>query len=853
MSARRRALLVAADEFTDPDLDGLRSPQSDVSAMKEVLADPARGDFEIAGTLVNQASHVVSERIERFFADAAGTELLLLYISCHGLTRGGQSLHFAMPDTHLDALISTSVKASDIKAMMRSSPARGIAIVLDCCHAGLFGRDADMKGIETEAHVDDLQDEGRGHVVLAASNEIEYAHDGQRTHDLETPTCSKFTEAIVEGIRSGEADMDRRGTIDAAELHEWNCAWVRRTTQEHAPEKFGELPTGLWIAKSTASPLSPDLRARIAHPSSKVREEAVALLRALRLDGEPRAREAAGEALEELTRDRSERVGDAAREALGRRPRRPRRAAGPAPEPPEVISLIQRGERYRHSRRYSDALGAYDRVLERSPDNRDALVGRGEALLRLRRPPDALASLDRAIELDSDHVSARIVRAEARAREGRVEDALEDVEVALSLHPDSAEALAVRGEIAARMESPASATALESFEQALAIDPRNVDALVGRALCFTARGQWSAARKAVDEAIEADPRAPETRIGSAALHEARGKRRKAIEELDHALRLDPENVDALLMRGMNRLTAGHTREAMEDFEAALAIAPDDSAAHFGRGLSLVEQRDDGAALEAVERAVELGRAPGVWPRPELVLAVRGEVLLRLDRADEAERSFSEALEHDERFGRALAGRGRANLERGRPELAVRDLGRAVEIGADDGGELAELMADALALLAERPREHLPDDVAGEIDAARKLNQRVLAEAPIENGWLEGQSEAMSRHVTGHEQILWVGRCGRREDIQRHVALLLTSRQLVWCRQTWSSSPRTDSARWVDVRELLRLPNDGFRLVLETGRRVEFHRVSNPGADLTRGRLDLPGDDVRDLIARLVPS
>jgi hypothetical protein len=44
---RRRALLVAADEYVDPALTRLRAPVGDVTALAEVLGEAMLGDFEV--------------------------------------------------------------------------------------------------------------------------------------------------------------------------------------------------------------------------------------------------------------------------------------------------------------------------------------------------------------------------------------------------------------------------------------------------------------------------------------------------------------------------------------------------------------------------------------------------------------------------------------------------------------------------------------------------------------------------------------------------------------------------------------------------------------------------------------
>src|SRR4051794_38986998 len=90
---RRRALLIANGQYTDPGLKRLRAPTGDVKSFKDVLSDPVIGGFETE-SLVNQSTHAIQQRIERFFANARLDDLMLLYVSGHGVLQG-ERLYFA--------------------------------------------------------------------------------------------------------------------------------------------------------------------------------------------------------------------------------------------------------------------------------------------------------------------------------------------------------------------------------------------------------------------------------------------------------------------------------------------------------------------------------------------------------------------------------------------------------------------------------------------------------------------------------------------------------------------------------------------------------------------------------------
>jgi molecular chaperone DnaJ len=83
-SGKREALLVCAQTFVDPAFRSLRSPSADVEQLAAVLGDESVGAFHVE-KLIDRPSHEVRRRIEVFYRDRASDDLLLLYLSGHGL------------------------------------------------------------------------------------------------------------------------------------------------------------------------------------------------------------------------------------------------------------------------------------------------------------------------------------------------------------------------------------------------------------------------------------------------------------------------------------------------------------------------------------------------------------------------------------------------------------------------------------------------------------------------------------------------------------------------------------------------------------------------------------------------
>jgi hypothetical protein len=93
---RRFALIVANSDYEeDPDLRRLIAPAKDADALYSVLKDPNIGGFDDVKIIKNQPSYEVSKEIQTFLNERRPNDMLLLYISCHGIKNEEGQLYFA--------------------------------------------------------------------------------------------------------------------------------------------------------------------------------------------------------------------------------------------------------------------------------------------------------------------------------------------------------------------------------------------------------------------------------------------------------------------------------------------------------------------------------------------------------------------------------------------------------------------------------------------------------------------------------------------------------------------------------------------------------------------------------------
>lgn len=281
MTGERRALIIANGEYDNPGLSALRSPAADAEALAEVLGDRAISDFDVQ-VVRDETAHVIAGRVEDLFADSAPDDVLLVHFSCHGLKSESGELFFAARNTRPERLASTAVPADFVQRCLRMSRSRSIVLLLDCCYGGAFSQGVAVRATG-EANVLDAFPAGgfggRGRAVITASNSIEYAFEGDQLAD-DHVRPSVFTSALVDGLRTGDADRDEDGWIALGELYDYLFDSVRERNPNQTPSRDIEMQGELYLARSRRrrikpSPVPADLRAASEDPNMFTRLGAV--------------------------------------------------------------------------------------------------------------------------------------------------------------------------------------------------------------------------------------------------------------------------------------------------------------------------------------------------------------------------------------------------------------------------------------------------------------------------------------------------------------------------------------------------------------------------------------------------
>jgi hypothetical protein len=185
--------------------------------------------------------------IEEFFDGRSRDDLLLLYFSGHGILDQGARLYFATTDTRVDRPRSTAIPAAFVNDLMSECRSRRQVLVLDCCNSGSFARGVKAGGkIGTRERF-----EGRGRVVITASDALQYAFEAGEIAG--EGVRSVFTEQLVEGLKTGAADLDGDGYVALDELYDYVYGRVLDASPRQRPGKWAFGVEGkIFIARTTA-------------------------------------------------------------------------------------------------------------------------------------------------------------------------------------------------------------------------------------------------------------------------------------------------------------------------------------------------------------------------------------------------------------------------------------------------------------------------------------------------------------------------------------------------------------------------------------------------------------------------
>jgi len=325
---------------------------------------------------------------------------------------------------------------------------------------------------------------------------------------------------------------------------------------------------------------------------------------------------------------------------------------------------------YHQAGRLQEAGRIYQSVLDRNPNDSDALHLLGLVAHQLGQHQPAVQLISRAIAIKpSSAYYANL--AEVWRALGQLDNSIECSRTALALQPAYPEAANHLG--LALMQQGRLAEAIEQFQAALRVRPNFAIVHTNLADAFRTQGEVESAIKHYRKAIECDPNLATAHGNLGQLLCERQELPEALEHCKKAIELRPGLAAAHGNLGTVLSMMGKLDEARQHFVEALRLNPRFAAAHgnLGTVLSMMGKLD-----EARQHFVEALRL-----NPSLAEAHSnlGNVLRKMNNSAEARQHFVEALRLNPSFAETHNNLGGVLQEMGNLDEARRHFVEALRL------------------------------------------------------------------------------------------------------------------------------------------------------------------------------
>lgn len=371
----------------------------------------------------------------------------------------------------------------------------------------------------------------------------------------------------------------------------------------------------------------------------------------------------------------------------------------------KVGQLLDKANKALAKTDYGLAAGLYEQVVGMDADAHQAWFGLGEIAMRLGQDEDALPFFEQASRLLPSSVRYLKRLGEVCCRVGLAEEGIAVLERARTREPrDSALLCSLSGAHVTRGEWH---KAKELLTQVLALPGAKAAHYCLRGLACQQMGELDEALADFKKACRLDARYPDAWLNLGHLLVVRKRLAEAEECSTKLLQLAPTSHAALALAGDVHLTRGNFGEAAKFFRQATGEAADSAEYQAKLGLALVQCGDVLAAVEAMEKAHQMGMAEDwILEHLGLLFTTHGEmevarenlemalernpgnlnvlntlivVYTKLGESDKARQTAEALLAIDPNYVNALLNLGSWYSDQARSEEALQCLRRVLEI------------------------------------------------------------------------------------------------------------------------------------------------------------------------------
>lgn len=209
----------------------------------------------VATATDSEATADVIERAKRFFARARPQDRTLFFFAGHGLLDPEYRYFLGSHETRTDNLADTALSFAALETVFDDTRSLHRAIFLDACHSGAVDPEIQSAGLRTMDSGSVIAREARGAMSLVALDDepvtLEDSYEALRASFLDSRSRSGaniisasgglqfafengtvanglFTYALIEGLRTGNADRNADKQIELSELFQYVADEVTR-------------------------------------------------------------------------------------------------------------------------------------------------------------------------------------------------------------------------------------------------------------------------------------------------------------------------------------------------------------------------------------------------------------------------------------------------------------------------------------------------------------------------------------------------------------------------------------------------------------------------------------------------
>lgn len=232
--------------------------------------------------------------------------------------------------------------------------------------------------------------------------------------------------------------------------------------------------------------------------------------------------------------------------------------------PTSARFLLQKGEIYRQTQKFAEAVPYYDKVLEQNPLDMKARLGRGYANLGLQNIDAVEADAEIILERFAREPNASYMKALVLARKGQSEEAIDVLSKAYRIE-ENASAMYLAANLYLNTNQLEQARA--SINKYLTMQPTSLRGLVVSATVFLQNEEAEKAVDILERVHEAAPRDLRVVVLLANGYSQLGEFAKAADLYDIAIQSQPESEDLRYRAAQTRLNEGQVDLAIAGLES----------------------------------------------------------------------------------------------------------------------------------------------------------------------------------------------------------------------------------------------------------------------------------------------